>query len=78
MTLKEFREVSNSLVTDYHYYLESETGDTMNIMIFNSEDNDLENMTNNRFLDCIANEYKVVNVGATHYTIHVMCEKISQ
>ena len=78
MTLKEFREVANSAVTDYHYYLESETGDTMNIMIFNSEDNDLENMTNNRFLDCIAKDYKVINVGATHHTIHVMCEKISQ
>lgn len=78
MTLKEFREVANSLVTDYHYYLESETGDIMNIIIFNSEDNEIENMTNNRFLDCIAKDYKVINVGATHYTIHVMCEKISQ
>ena len=78
MTLKEFREVANSPVTDYHYYLESETGDTMNIIIFNSEDNDIENITNIRFLDCIADNYKVINVGATYNTIHVMCEKISQ
>ena len=85
MTLNEFREVANSLVTDYHYYLESENGEYMSIIIFNREYEDeegnsyeLNNMTNNKFLDCIGKNYKVVNVGASHFTVHVMCEKISQ